>query len=219
MRLKRPNRTDLVINMTLAETFLLLLFVVWYAQTADTTTGSRELLAERIRALEDQNKKLSHQIGQMQDSLRILRVKIDMWRRMTGHDEPMAPEVFAGSKENLERQTGIIDSLKRKLGSGIGSCFDDGGYLADLYPNEDGTIRMVLLRTDPLNIERVRIGQPPLSVKDFKEIGEAYRRYGAQHKPECRFPVRLLDSENLSKERLKYFLALSNNYFHTAPPR
>lgn len=53
MRISDPIKTDLIIGMTLAETFLLILFVVWYSQGASAGPDWKKMLEKREAEIDD----------------------------------------------------------------------------------------------------------------------------------------------------------------------
>lgn len=94
MRFSGPERTDLVINMTLAETFLLLLFVVWYGHTRIENPDPSAHLKERIASLEKDNERLKGELKQAHDRIADLKRRLDWWRDVfPGVDEFTSPGV------------------------------------------------------------------------------------------------------------------------------
>jgi hypothetical protein len=95
MRFSSPVRTDLVISMTLAETFLLLLFVVWYGYT--TIPDSRRMVAvieERLARIEKENERLARELKQANGRIADLESLLKQWEALTGFDNPPSPDVF-----------------------------------------------------------------------------------------------------------------------------
>src|SRR4051812_32086173 len=72
MNLPRSIRTDLVVSMTLAELFLMLLFVVWYAFTPERD----EMEAEKAR-LVDEVVSLRRELHDAQEKNDKARLKIE----------------------------------------------------------------------------------------------------------------------------------------------
>jgi hypothetical protein len=103
---RRRIKTDLVIGMTLAEMFLLILFIVWYAQGA-TAGPEWEKIAEareqEIRRLEAALKVASEQIDELE------RIR-DWWRANFAIEPPTAMSELteglgANGKEIVEKKT------------------------------------------------------------------------------------------------------------------
>src|SRR2546423_15585862 len=95
MRFSSPVRTDLVISMTLAEAFLLLLFVVWYGHTAIIRQDPAARMKEQLAALEKENEQLKKELKQATDEVADLKVRLDLWRRLTGFETPPTSEALA----------------------------------------------------------------------------------------------------------------------------
>jgi hypothetical protein len=89
MRFTRPERTSLIISMTLAETFLLLLFVVWYGYTSILgNLDSNARIKEQLERFIKENKQLKNEINQTQEQIAALKRRLDLWHRITGFDNP-----------------------------------------------------------------------------------------------------------------------------------
>lgn len=95
MRFSRPERTDLVINMTLAETFLLLLFVIWYGHTAILRQDPVARMKERLAWLEKENERLNKELKQANDQIADLKFRLELWRKLTGFENPPTPPELA----------------------------------------------------------------------------------------------------------------------------
>jgi hypothetical protein len=91
MRFSSVERTDLVINMTLAETFLLLLFVVWYGHSAILNKDPDAIMKERLAWFEKENERLNKGLKQTNDQLADLKFRLDLWRKLTGFETPPTP--------------------------------------------------------------------------------------------------------------------------------
>ncbi len=81
MRFASPVRTDLIIGMTLAETFLLLLFVVWYGHTAILRQDPAARMKERLTWLEHENERLDKELKQANGQIADLKWRLDWWRQ------------------------------------------------------------------------------------------------------------------------------------------
>ena len=88
MRFSKLERTDLVINMTLAEIFLLLLFVVWYGHTAILRSDPVAQMKEKLARLERENEQLTTELKKANEDIVELRNRLDIWHQLTGFENP-----------------------------------------------------------------------------------------------------------------------------------
>jgi hypothetical protein len=86
MRRPEPTKTDLIIGMTLAETFLLILFVVWYSQGAGAGPSWEKIAKAREAQIND----LKAQLQQQQDKVLELEKIRDWWRKNFGTNPPLS---------------------------------------------------------------------------------------------------------------------------------
>jgi hypothetical protein len=99
MAFSRPVRTDLVISMTLAETFLLLLFVVWFGYTAIWRYDPLALLKEKINRLETENQALRKDFQQAKAQIADLQWRLNWWHSVfPGRTEVEGPGGPADAK-------------------------------------------------------------------------------------------------------------------------
>lgn len=95
MRFARPERTDLVISMTLAEIFLLVMFVIWSGySTILGNPDERALIKEQLNRLQNENEKLSKELKQAKNTIDDLQKRLDIWRNLTGFDDPPSSTKF-----------------------------------------------------------------------------------------------------------------------------
>jgi len=73
----RTSRTDLVISMTLAEVFLLLLFVVWHGFSATINNDPVALLKEKVAKLETANSEFDKQLRGAKEKIVDLQWRLD----------------------------------------------------------------------------------------------------------------------------------------------
>jgi hypothetical protein len=90
------KRSDIVLSMTLAETFLLLLFLIWLGNVARTPAGvpddptPPDIVIARLKA---ENAKLEEESKRLTSELRRLQLIVDAFRKAIGIAEPItAPE-------------------------------------------------------------------------------------------------------------------------------
>ncbi|HXG06029.1 MAG TPA: hypothetical protein VNI77_01725 [Nitrososphaera sp.] len=113
MPFSKPERTDLVINMTLAEIFLLLLFVVWYGHT--TIIGPPDELArlkEELVRLKNENHTLTKDLENAKNELSDLKWRLEWWRR-----------VFPTIDTTIEGK-GTPEEVRNDAGRGFRRCQD-----------------------------------------------------------------------------------------------
>src|SRR5260370_12455187 len=99
MRTRPPIKTDLIIGMTLAETFLLILFVVWYSHGAGAGPEWERIAKERQAQI---NALKSDLQGQKDKVLELERIRA-WWRKNFGitpptciHDLQTSPRTSPG---------------------------------------------------------------------------------------------------------------------------
>lgn len=97
MKFETSARTDLIISMTLAETFLLLMFVVWYGHTAILRHDPEARMKERLASLERENEKLNKELKDANDQIVDLKWRLDWWHQNF-------PAVVEGSTGEEARQ-------------------------------------------------------------------------------------------------------------------
>lgn len=104
MRFTRLERTDLVISMTLAEIFLLILFVVWQGYSAILDKPDENaLLKEQLNRFQNSNEKLSKELEQAQNEKADLQRRLDIWRKLTDLDNPPSSSEFEEWKKEICR--------------------------------------------------------------------------------------------------------------------
>jgi hypothetical protein len=111
MRRPEPTKTDLIIGMTLAETFLLILFVVWYSQGAGAGPSWEKIAQERQAKINDLNAELQRQKEKV---LELERIR-DWWRKNFGTSPPLSMEelqLALGPKGLTISKTGQETAMK-----------------------------------------------------------------------------------------------------------
>ncbi len=88
MKFPRMVRTELIISMTLAETFLLLLFVVWYGLAKDVSPKPPSLLELKVKDLENKVHKLEGEIAEDKKKDEDLETRLKFWREHYNMDIP-----------------------------------------------------------------------------------------------------------------------------------
>lgn len=83
MPFTKSARTDLVISMTLAEIFLLLLFVVWYGHRPIIGSDEPARLKGEADRLEKENQSLKNELRDAENKASDLKQRLDWWRRVS----------------------------------------------------------------------------------------------------------------------------------------
>ena len=141
-----PLRTDLVISMTLAEMFLLLLFVVWYSVTRSASDSRPEMWKALAEERQQKVQQLQNQLVEKDGKIAELEIKIKWWRENFNADLPQ-------STKDLET---ILKSPKGKevlsdIGRGYPRC-DNQNVLIHASVVR-GTMSIELLTKSPQLIE------------------------------------------------------------------
>src|SRR5271157_3544040 len=117
-----PIKTDLIIGMTLAELFLLILLVVWYSQGTGAGPNWREIAEQRQREIDSLNQKLDAQKKEIEK----WRAVSEFWRTRLGVDPPASVQQLAAALGTTQGK-GIMEELKR----GLPRC-DENNVLAEV---------------------------------------------------------------------------------------
>ena len=107
-----PIKTDLIIGMTLAETFLLILFIVWYSQGAGAGPDWQSIAEGREKQIKD----LKHALQIQTDEARKWKKLVEWWRTII----PTSPP---GSMEELDvalHSVGFAITKVEKAAKGTG---------------------------------------------------------------------------------------------------
>lgn len=187
-RTSPSSRTDLLIGITLAELFLLVLFIVWYTQGAGMGGNWQKLAEERRLKLIEREAK----IAQLEASLKRSEELRRWWQQNYGIDPP------ANANELQDFLTGPAAAILRAdIGRGYRRCSEQNLIIAAKVV--DGNISVeVVGKAEPLSSGTApRI--PPIgtrltdsgSVTDLlSSIRSYYQQVESNGKP-CRFDYRL----------------------------
>jgi len=191
LHLPKPLRSDFVVGLTLAELFLLLIFVVWYQHTA------------LLRNQHNQEQQLS----QLHTKVALLDDKLDAWRQVTGSETAGA---FAAR----------ANEWCRELGRGYAKCEQDN-VLVDASVVKGRISMRFLTRSASLWKWLADSGrsEPPLHVEitdpsaihTLLEEVAGYYRYARIRGSKCRFDYRMT---YLSKEDYYDGRELFERYFY-----
>ena len=209
MRFSQLEKSDLVINMTLAEIFLLLLFVVWYGYTDILNPDPYARIKEQIVRLEKENKELKKKLREANDQIADLQRRLDLWHQLTGFEIP--PSL----SELIEWRKEACRSFPK--------C-DENNILVHVSVIR-GRISMVWLTESPelsqwlskKRLPKPQIGVPITDQRIIRTLLKGVRDYYSYRKAtngtECRFDYRLTYE---SKEDYYDGRELFEHYFYPA---
>lgn len=177
------GRGDLVISMTLAETFLLLLFMVWYSSRPSMQTQDPcNILEAEIQRLNAKIQNLENEKTSLQLALDDLNRRLEFWRKTFGRLPPGSPEEF---------REFTVD-----LGRGKPKCQVENVLVEVFVVN--GATSMKVLAECPGLTEQLRESQINFAagneLRTPREIAALLRRVSTFRKntgEECRFDYRL----------------------------
>src|SRR5258708_36866145 len=113
MRTRPPIKTDLIIGMTLAETFLLILFVVWYSHGAGAGPEWERIAKERQAQI---NALKSDLQGQKDKVFELERIR-DWGRKNFGMNPPASIEELEASLPPVQGPT-----VRQEMAAGCSPC-------------------------------------------------------------------------------------------------
>jgi len=187
MPFSKPERTDLVINMTLAELFLLLLFVAWYAQPPEPGDQVPVLQAE-LDHLKKENQTLANELRDAKDQISDLKWRLEWWRRIF-------PTIDTTLEGNITREELIKD-----IGRGYRRCQDNNVLIRASVIR--GQQSIVWITDSPQLVEwiastgrsRPQFGvrlTDPKDIDSFLALIRDYYQNGKDAGSECRFDYQL----------------------------
>jgi len=113
MRTRAPHTTDLIIGMTLAEMFLLILFVVWYSQGAGAGPEWEAIAKKQETQIQDLKAELQLQKEKMLE----LEISRNFWRKNFNVNPPASIDEVELA---LHTQGMAITKAERTIGKGAG---------------------------------------------------------------------------------------------------
>lgn len=188
MPFTKPERTDLVINMTLAEIFLLLLFVVWYGHTPIMGPGEIARLKEQVDRLEKENQTLKNNLRDAKDEISDLKQRLEWWRR-----------VFPTIDTTIEGK-GTPEEVRSDAGRGFRRCQDINvlirasvirGQQSMVWITESPQLTQWITSTGR---DHPRFGvrlTDPKEIDSFLSLISDYYHYRKEIGIECRFDYQL----------------------------
>jgi len=209
MRFTRSERTDLVISMTLAEIFLLILFVIWYGYS--TILGNPDenaLLKEQLNRLQNENERFSKELRQAKDKIDDLQRRLDIWRNLTDFENPPSSAEFeewkkeaCRSNPKCEEDNVLVHAVVVK-GKISMKLLTQTSRLSEWFENKGYTLPKVNVNITDSNIIKTFLGR----VRDFYSSTN-------MEGTECRFDYRLTYG---SKEDYYDGRELFERYFYPA---
>lgn len=192
----KRNKSEFFVA-TQIELFLIIIFIVF----------------TRASFIEDEKNMLLKDFEDPQKTINKLRHDLD--KAQAKIDSLLSKLRFLGSEE--ERQRHRADSLQRELtGTGIGNCLDKK-LLANIRCFPGGIFEVEILIDEEIVIYEQRVIEPHktyhYSEADFINFGKDLLEYSKNQYPECRYSVKVYDSETLSKEEFKNYFKLTSQYF------
>jgi len=181
-----PKRaSDFVIGMTLAEVFLLLLFLIWWAVAAERAaiagtdgTISAAVLAQQVAELTTQNKRLNERVEKLQTDLEALRV-------MYGAASTSPDDIIKG-----------VQIRVRDARRGAPRCVEDSNTLIEADVVDGITTVRLALTADPTTLASLgdsavtfRAGQELRDNDIDRFLARVAIFYAAHH--QCRFDYAL----------------------------
>jgi len=113
MRTRAPHTTDLIIGMTLAEMFLLILFVVWYSQGAGAGPEWEAIAKKRETQIQD----LKAELQLQKENMHELEISRNFWRKNFNVNPPASIDEVELA---LHTQGMAITKAERTIGKGAG---------------------------------------------------------------------------------------------------
>lgn len=211
IRFTKPERTDLVISMTLAEIFLLIMFIIWYGYSPILgMPDENALLKAQLNRLQNENDKFSKELKQAQNEIADLKKRLNWWRDWTGLDNPPStPEETKVVMDKLCRSNPKCDENNNVL---IHATVVKGQISMELlvqsqrfsvwFSNKGYPLPQVNANITDLNIIKTFLDR----VRDFNSSTK-------QEGTECRFDYRLTYG---SKEDYYDGRELFERYFYPA---
>jgi hypothetical protein len=189
------TKTDLIIGMTLAETFLLILLVVWYS--LGTGAGPDWERIANDRQVEIDNLKAALQ--EQKEKLTELESKLDWWRKNFGTDPP-------GSIEQLQ-------AVLRPHGLTV-TKLDNKSGRSNLTPTcSELGLKEVLFSTVILGRDSFQVDATP---KKFQELLSAYESdLRVAQMRDCRYLINVSYDEHVATNDYVIALRQLRSRFYT----
>lgn len=173
--------------VTQSEFFLLIIFIV---------LSYSIFQFGKVEEVKVENANLSAETTSMQDTIRNLRDSLN------------------SLVTRAATLTTKLDSILTFTNTGIGNCLDQG-YFAELTINGEDLLSCRFLVNHRIGDQLIKAGsEQRFNRHTFSRFGQAVLQFSKNQIPECRFSIRIMDSEHISKQQLKAIYTLSNKYFN-----
>jgi hypothetical protein len=210
-----PIKTELVIGMTLAETFLLILFVVWYAQAKKGAVGQPnwQTIAEQR---EKEANLLRAELARQKQVIQELEKALEYWRTNWGVSPPSSTEELRAA---LGGSAG--KALLQELRRGLPRCEENNVLVAitlrrgavEMLPMAPSAKLQAWAASSGLRLPPSAALTDWQSIRTFLDtVARFYSDRGRQEKP-CRFDYRL---EYATKEDYYDAREMFEKYFYPA---
>ena len=206
------TRGELVISMTLAETFLLLVFMLWYS----IRPTKPPVPPQKVEVLVKENEDLKKRNSTLETQLADIQQRLEWWRKR--FDQPVP-----GSEEELKK-------LLFEAGRGKPKCQDDNVLLDISLINGTAAIKVLAdspalrstLLAQQIDIRPGAVLTDGSAVNILLREARAYRKAGQD--ADCRFDYRFtyatVEDYYIGRERFeKYFYSAGRQRVPQGPAR
>jgi hypothetical protein len=176
------RRTDLVLSMTLAEIFLLLLFLVWLGNVGQGVNDPelRVLQLEREReALQKENNQQKQRLEELTDEVSRLGLTVAAFRKALGIEEPV---------DRPEQVPGAVADAKR----GSPRCFPNNVFAHVTLEDGIASLRVTAASEIVQAVgATVKAGEIVRDERAIESLMSEIRRFYSSRPKECRFDYTL----------------------------
>ena len=213
----RRKHNDIVLSMTLAETFLLLLFLIWLGDVARTSSGGAAadptiMRLENAR-LKAENERLAAESRRLAEELRKQQLIVEAFRKALGLPEPIT------SPEQVEP---AVKSAQEAARRGAPKCATTNVFARVAIRDGSTTVSVVAADSVARQVEAktglaIPVGAVLTQDADIEEVLRAVSEYAEANS--CRFDYTLsyetksdyFDArERFEKGRLFYLAGISS---------
>ena len=183
------NRKLEFFAVTQSEFFLIVIFII--LSYAIFQLGNLKQIQAESKLLHDSSQTMQGEIKALTDSARY-------WQQMA-----------ILSKDEL-------DSLKKFTNTGVGNCLGEGkGFLAELSIEGEDLLSLQFLNDFHSGAMDFNQGTTKVFTKNqFTRFGQTVLNFSRSRATECRFSIRIKDSDRVTKQELKSVYLLCNRYFN-----
>ena len=193
----KRNKSDFFVA-TQIELFLLIVFIVLL---------SAHFLDDKNAVLLDENDELKSRITKLENDIKTYRAKIDSLSRELSKIKNL--DIWPIIKEKLDKPDSHLDET---VGTGLGNCLGSG-FLANVYCFPADTIEIRFVTSLTLS-EQINFNQGQSKrycLNNFLPVAQKILDYSITR--DCRYPIRIIDTDDLSKADLKRYTKILGKYF------